>query len=322
MHMFGKILLALLAMLSSITLARAQSAWPDRPIKFIVGVAAGGGVDLNARILGDRLNKQLSQPVLIENQGGGGGAIAARAVANAAPDGYTFLFAAPGHAALPFMHKQPPYDPIRDFVPVSLVTKFPLVMVVNPNVKAKNLTEFIDLLKREPGVHTFGSSGVGGSSHIPAEMFVRQAGVQMTHVPFRGNGPSSAALLGGQIDMIVDGLAPQLGNIADQRVRVLGVTTKDRTPFLPDAPAVSEVLPGYQYPMWVALLAPAKTPKEIVDRMAAEVHKAMQDPVTRKRYADVKVEPVGSNPAEFDAFFREQLKFNEDVIRSANIQQD
>jgi tripartite-type tricarboxylate transporter receptor subunit TctC len=320
--MFGRIALTLFAMLSSITLGQAQSTWPDRPIRFIVGVAAGGGVDLNARILGDRLNKQLSQPVLIENQGGGGGAIAARAVANAAPDGYTFLFAAPGHAALPYMHKQPPYDPIRDFVPVTLVTKFPLVMVVNPNVKAKNLTEFIDLLKREPGVHTFGSSGVGGSSHIPAEMFVRQAGVQMTHVPFRGNGPSSAALLGGQIDMIVDGLAPQLGNIAEHRVRVLGVTTKERTPFLPDAPAVSEVLPGYQYPMWVALLAPAKTPKEIVDRMAAEVHKAMQDPVTRKRYADVKVEPVGSTPAEFDAFFREQLKFNEDVIRSANIQQD
>jgi tripartite-type tricarboxylate transporter receptor subunit TctC len=205
---------------------------------------------------------------------------------------------------------------------VTLVTKFPLVMVVNPNVKAKNLTEFIDLLKREPGMHTFGSSGVGGSSHIPAEMFVRQAGVQMTHVPFRGNGPSSAALLGGQIDMIVDGLAPQLGNIADQRVRVLGVSTKERTPFLPDAPAISEVLPGYQYPMWVALLAPAKTPKAIVDRMAAEVNKAMQDPVTRKRYADVKVEPVGSNPAEFDTFFREQLKFNEDIIRSANIQQD
>ena len=320
--MFGRIALTLFAMLSSITLGQAQGAWPDRPIKFIVGVAAGGGVDLNARILGDRLNKQLSQPARIVNQGGGGGAIAARAGAIAAPVGYTFLFAAPGHAALPFMHKQPPYDPIRDFVPVTLVTKFPLVMVVNPNVKAKNLTEFIDLLKREPGVHTFGSSGVGGSSHIPAEMFVRQAGVQMPHVPFRGNGPSSAALLGGQIDMIVDGLAPQLGNIADQRVRVLGVSTKERTPFLPEAPAIAEVLPGYQYPMWVALLAPAKTPKEIVDRMAAEVHKAMQDPVTRKRYADVKVEPVGSTPAEFDAFFREQLKFNEAVIRSANIQQD
>ena len=302
--------------------AQAQSNWPDRPIKFIVHVAAGGGVDLNARILGDRLSKQLSQPVLIENQGGGGGAIAARAVANAAPDGYTFLFAGPGHAAVPFMHKVPPYDPIKDFAPVSLVTKFPLVMVINPNIPANNLAEYIALLKAEPGKHTFGSSGVGGSSHIPAEMFVRQAGVQMIHVPFRGNGPSSAALLGGQIDMIVDGLAAQVGNIADGRVRLLGVTTKERTPLLPGVPAVSETLPGYQFPMWVALFAPAKTPKEIVERMAAEVHKAMQDEVTQKRYAQVKVEPVGSTPAEFDAFFREQLKFNEDIIRAANIQQD
>ncbi len=316
--------LATIAALASIaaTPAGAQANWPDRPIKFIVPVAAGGGVDLNARIVADRLSKQLPQPVLIENQGGGGGAIGARTVAKAEPDGYTFLFAAPGNAAVPFMHKVPPYDPIKDFVPVSLVTTFPLVMVINPNVPAKNLTEFIDLLKREPGKHTFGSSGVGGSSHIPAEMFVRQAGVQMIHVPYRGNGPSSAALIAGQIDMIIDGLAPQLGNIAEHRVRVLGVTTKGRTPFLPDAPAVSETLPGYQYPMWVGLLAPAKTPKEIVDRMAAEVHKAMQDPVTAKRYADVKVEPVGSTPAAFDTFFREQLKFNEDIIKAAHIQQD
>ena len=122
--------------------------------------------------------------------------------------------------------------------------------------------------------------------------------------------------------MIIDGLAPQLGNIADGRVRVLGVTTKERTPFLPDAPAVSEILPGYQFPMWVALFAPAKTPKAIVDRMAAEVAKAMQDPVTRQRYATVKVDAVGSTPEEFDKFFREQLKFNEDVIKAANIQQD
>jgi tripartite-type tricarboxylate transporter receptor subunit TctC len=296
MIMLRKPLIAVVAMLSSIAAAQAQgtaqATWPDRPIKFIVHVAAGGGVDLNARILADRLNQQLPQRVLIENMGGGGGTIAARQVANSAPDGYTFLFAGPGHAAAPFLQKQPAYDPIKDFVPVTLVTKFPLVMVI------------------------------GGSSHIPAEAFAKRAGVQMTHVPFRGNGPSSAALLGGQIDMIVDGLAPQLGNIAEGRVRVLGVTTAERTPFLPDVPAISEALPGFQFPMWVALFAPAGTPKPIVERLAAEVGKAMQDPVTKKRYADVKVDPVGSSPAAFDAFFREQLKFNEDVIKSAGIQQD
>jgi hypothetical protein len=167
------------------------------------------------------------------------------------------------------MHKQPPFDPIRDFIPVALVTEFPLVVVIKPSLPAGTLAEFIALLKAEPDKHTFGSSGVGGSSRIPAEMFTRQAGVSMIHVPFRGNGPSSAALIGGQIDMIIDGLAPQLGNIADGRVRVLGVTTKSRTLFLPDVPAVSETLPGYQFPMWVGLFAPAKTPKPIAERLHA-----------------------------------------------------
>jgi tripartite-type tricarboxylate transporter receptor subunit TctC len=220
------------------------------------------------------------------------------------------------------MHKQAPYDPINDFIPVSLVTQFPLVVVINPNVPAKDMREFIALLKAEPDKHNFGSSGVGGSSHIPVEMLMHMAGVRMTHVPFRGNGPSSAALLGGQIDLIIDGLAPQLGNIAEKRVRVLGVTTKERTPFLPDAPAVSETLPGYQFPMWVGVFAPAKTPKEIVDKMAAEIAKATRDPTTNKRYTDIKVDAVGSTPEQFNAFFREQLKFNENIIKSANIQQD
>jgi tripartite-type tricarboxylate transporter receptor subunit TctC len=308
---------------SFVTLANADpNNWPDRPIKFVVHVAAGGGVDLMARILADQLSRQLPQRVLVENMGGGGGTIAARAIAKSDPDGYTFLFAGPGHAAQPYVRKQPPYDPIGDFVPVSLVTKFPLVMVINPKVPATTLQGYIALLKAEPEKRAFGSGGVGGSSHIPVEMFMHMAGVKMTHVPFRGNGPSSAAMLGGQIDMIIDGLAPQLGNIAEKRVRVLGVTTKTRTPFLPDVPALAEVLPGYEFPMWVAIFAPAKTPKPIVDKLAAEVGKAVKDPVTAKRYQDVKVEAVGSTSEELDAFFRQQLKFNADIIKSANIQID
>ena len=299
--------------------AAAQDVWPSRPLKFVVHVAAGGGVDLMARILADGLSQQLPQRVLIENMGGGGGSIAARAVAKAEPDGYTFLFAGPGHAAVPAMHKQPPYDPINDFAPVSLVTQFPLVIVIRPSLPAKSLSEFIALLKANPGKHTFGSSGVGGSSHIPVELFKHLAGVDMTHVPFRGGSQSSAALFGGQIDLIIDGLAPQLGNIADGRVRVLGVTTRERTPFLPDVPAVAEILPGYEFPMWVAVFAPAKTPRAIISKLAGEIGKAMQDPATKKRYADIKVDAVGSTPEQLDEFFREQLRFNKDIIKRANI---
>jgi len=315
-------ILATTLTLSFVTMAKAQGVWPDRPIKFVVHVAAGGGFDLMARVLADRLSHQLSQPVIVENNGTAAGIVAARQVAKADPDGYTFLFVGPGFASVPFLHKQPPYDPINDFVPVSLITQFPQLLVIKPDLPAKNLSELIALAKSEPGKLTFGSSGIGGAAHIPAEIFMHLAGVKMLHVPFRGGGPASAALLGGQVDMLFDGIAPQQGNIASGRVRALGVTTKERSPLLPDMPAIAETLPGYQFPLWTGLFAPAKTPKAIVDRLAAEIGKAMQDTVTQKRYADVKVEAVGSSPEQFDAFFREQLKFNEDAIKQANIQQD
>jgi tripartite-type tricarboxylate transporter receptor subunit TctC len=316
------VMVAAAAALLSASAVNAQSQWPDRPIKFVVHVAAGGGFDLMARILADRLSRQLPQPIVVENNGSGAGVVAARMVARAEPDGYTFLFVGPGFASVPFLHKQKPYDPTSDFVPVSLVTRFPQLLVIKPSLPAKDLREFIALAKSEPGKLTFGSSGVGGAAHLPAELFMHLANVTMVHVPFRGGGPASAALLGGQIDMLFDGIAPQQGNIDAGRVRALGVTTKERSPLLPDMPAIAEALPGYQFPLWTGLFAPAKTPKPIVDRLGDEIGKAMQDPETRKRYNDVKLEAVGSSPAEFEAFFREQLKFNEDVIKRANIQQE
>jgi tripartite-type tricarboxylate transporter receptor subunit TctC len=322
MRMLGRIVLATFAMLSWTTLAQAQSTWPDRPIKFVVHVAAGGGFDLMARILADRLGRQLPQPIVVENNGSGAGVGAARMVAHAEPDGYTFLFVGPGFASVPFLHKQRPYDPTNDFVPVSLVTRFPQLLVIKPDLPAEDSKEFIALAKSEPGKLTFGSSGVGGAAHLPAELFMHLAGVKMVHVPFRGGGPASAALLGGQIDMLFDGIAPQQGNIAAGRVRALGVTTKERSPLLPDIPAIAEAVPGFQFPLWTGLFAPAKTPKAIIDRLAAEIGKAMHDPATSKRYNDVKLEAIGSSPADFDTFFREQLKFNEDVIKRANIQQE
>ena len=320
--MLGRIAFATFAMLSWATLAQAQSIWPDRPIKFVVHTAAGGGFDLMARILADRLGRQLPQPVVVENNGSGAGVVAARMVSHAEPDGYTFLFVGPGFASVPFLHKQKPYDPTNDFVPVSLVTRFPQLLVIKPDLPAKDMRELIALAKSEPGKLTFGSSGVGGAAHLPAELLMHRAGIKMVPVPFRGGGPASAALLGGQIDMLFDGIAPQQGNIATGRVRALGVTTKERSPLLPDMPAIAEVVPGFQFPLWTGLFAPAKTPKAIIDKLAAEIGKAMTDPATKKRYNDVKLEAIGSSPGDFDTFFREQLKFNEDVIKRANIQQE
>jgi tripartite-type tricarboxylate transporter receptor subunit TctC len=320
--MLRKLAIAATAALALTGAAHAQSNWPDRPIKFVVHVAAGGGFDLMARVLANRLGEQLPQPVIVENNGTAAGIVAARQVAKAEPDGSTFLFVGPGFASVPFLHKQKPYDPIKDFAPVSLITRFPQLLVVRPSLPAKTVAELIALAKAEPGKLNFGSSGIGGAAHLPAELLMHLAGIKMTHVPFRGGGPAAAALLGGQIDMLFDGIAPQQGNIATGRVRALGVTTETRSPLLPDLPAIAETLPGYQFPLWVGLFAPAKTPQPIIDRLAAEIGKAMQDPATRKRYADVKVEPVGSTPQEFDRFFRQQLRFNEDVIKRANIRVD
>ena len=306
--------------LAGIATTAADETWPTRAIKVIVPVAAGGGVDTMARIMAEPLGQRLRQGVVVENMGGAGGVIATNTVAKAEPDGYTFLFDTPGQAAGPFVHKHLAYDPIKDFAAVSLVARFPLVLVINPKVPAQNLAEFVALLKANPGKYTFGSSGVGGSSHIPVELFKHLANVDIMHIPFRGNSESSAALIAGNVDMIIDGIAPQLGNIKEGRVRAIGVTTLERTPFLPDVPTIAELLPGYEYPMWVGVSAPAKAPRDIVDRLSSEIAAAVQAPVTKRRYSDINVEAVGSSPAQFDQFFRQQLAVNKDIITRAHIE--
>ena len=300
---------------------RAWAAYPDKQIHWIVPYPPGGTTDILARLVAQFLSDRLGQQFVIENRAGGGNNIGTDAVVRAAPDGYTVLLVNPANGINTSLYKKLPFNFVTDIAPMAGITRVPNVMEVNPNVPAKTVAEFITYAKANPGKINMASSGIGTSVHLSGELFMAMTGVKMTHVPFRGNGPSSAALLGGQIDLIIDGLAPQLGNIAEHRVRVLGVTTKERTPFLPDAPAVSETLPGYQFPMWVGLFAPAKTPRDIVARMSAEIAKAVRDPATKQRYTEVKVDAVGSTPEEFDKFFREQLKFNEDIIKSANIQQ-
>jgi len=316
---FKRLLFAIAALLSLPGLAFAQDNWPDRPIRFIVTSAAGGGIDLMARILADGLSRQLPKPVIVENNGAAGGLVATRIVAKADPDGYTFLFQGPGYAALPYIHSAPGFDVDKDFASVSLVAKFPLVLITNPALGIKTLPDLIALAKKSPGKYTFGSSGVGGASHIPLEAIKSQAGIDVVHVPFRGSGQTSAALIAGQIDLTIDGLAPQLGNIKSHRVVPLAVSTIERSRQMPDIPTIAETLPGFQYPMWVAVFAPAKTPKSIVDRMAQAINRAVNEAAVKKRFDDLLVEPVGSTPSELDKFVKEQLAFNKTIIEKAHI---
>lgn len=309
----------LVALVIPVGHASAQE-WPDRPIKLLVTSAAGGGIDLMARILADSLGRQLPQRVIVENNGGAGGLIATRMIAKEEPDGYSFLFQGPGHAYLPFLKKNPGYDVRRDFASVSLVTKYPLVLVTKPSLPAKTVAEFIAMVKKEPGKYSYGSSGVGGASHIPLSAFADQAGINMVHVPFRGSGPATAALISNQIDLVIDGLAPQLGHIREGRVQALGVSTRERSPYMPELPAINETVPGFEFPMWVAVFAPAKTPKAIVDKMSAAIAAALKDPKTRKRYEELMVDMVGSTPQELDNFVEEQLNVNKQVIEKIGIE--
>jgi tripartite-type tricarboxylate transporter receptor subunit TctC len=316
---FMRLLFAAVALVSFSNIAFAQDAWPDRPIRFIVTSAAGGGIDLMARILADGLSRQLPKPVIVENNGGAGGLVATRLVAKADADGYTFLFQGPGYAALPYIHKSPGYNVDEDFASVSLVAKYPLVLITNPALGVKTLPEFIALAKKSPGKYTFASSGIGGASHIPLEAIKYQAGIDMVHVPFRGSGQTSAALLAGQIDLTIDGLAPQLGNIKSNRVVPLAVSTAERSPQMPNIPTIAETLPGFQYPMWVAVFAPAKTPKAIVEKISAAINRAVNDPAAKKRFEELVVDPIGSTPSELDKFVKEQLAFNKKIIEQAGI---
>lgn len=319
MRVTRRVFLAAAALLNPTTFALGQDAWPDRPIRLIVTSAAGGGIDLMARILADGLSRQLPKPVVVENNGGAGGLVATRLVVNADPDGYTFLFQGPGYAALPYIHSAPGYDVDKDFASVSLVAKFPLVLITNPSLGVKTLPEFIALAKKSPGKYTFGSSGIGGASHIPLEAIKYQAGLDMVHIPFKGSGETSTALMSGQIDLTIDGLAPQFGNIKSGRVVPLAVSTLERAKQLPDVQTIAETLPGFQYPMWVAVFAPAKTSKAIVDKMSDAIHKAVNDPVAQKRFTDLAVDAVGSSPAELDKFVKMQLAFNKAIIEKAKI---
>jgi tripartite-type tricarboxylate transporter receptor subunit TctC len=300
--------------------ASAQEEWPSRPIRLIVPVSVGGGHDLMARTLAFGLSQQLPQRAIVENVTGAGGLRATREVARSDPDGYTLLFTGPQHATLPFVYKNPGYDVKADFASVSLVLQYPVVLIISPSSPAKNLGEFIAMIRAAPGKYTFGSSGVGGASHIAVEGFLSRAGLGMVHVPFRGSGETSAALLSGQVDFVVDALATQLGNIREGRVRALALASKERSPALPDLPTVAETFSGFSSPLWAAVVAPAKTPTAIVTKISNAIASALKISEVKKRYEDLLVETVGSSPQELDRFLDEQLSINKGIIEKAHIE--
>jgi tripartite-type tricarboxylate transporter receptor subunit TctC len=293
--------------------------YPTRPITLIVPYAAGGGNDVMARIVADKMGAALGQPIVVENRGGAGGSIATRAVAHAPADGYTLGLGGTGTLAIdPTLYPNVGYDPRKDFAPIGLIATSALVVLVHPSVPAKTIPELIALAKQEPGKLAYASAGVGSGIHLGAELFAYMAGIKLTHVPYKGSAPALTDLLGGHVQIYFSSLPPAIGLVQDGKVRALAVTGPERSKIFPDLPTVAEAaLPGYAAVLHYGIVAPAPTPKPVVDKLAAALGTAIASPDVARKIATDGAEIMGMTPAEYAADIdREEAKWSEVVRRS------
>jgi len=298
--------------------------YPVRPVRFVVPFPPGGNTDILARTLANALTDMWKQQLVIDNRGGAAGGIGTDLVAKSPPDGYTILLGTIGSISInPSIYKNLPYDPLRDLAPVTLMSSNPLVMMVHPSVPAKSVKELIALAKARPQALTYGSGGSGTSTHLAVELFKHMAGIQATHVPYRGAALASPALLGGEVSMLFDNLAPALPHIRSGRVRALAVTSAQRSSVLPEMPTVQESgLPGYEVTGWYGVLAPAGTPPAILSKLHADVVSALKLPEVVTRLRNDGAEPVGSTPAEFVQFIRAETKKWAEVVKISGARVD
>jgi tripartite-type tricarboxylate transporter receptor subunit TctC len=303
--------------------ATAAEPYPSQPIKWVVPFPPGGAMDTMARTLGERLSASMKQPVVIENRAGAGGAIGSGMVAKAAPDGRTMMIVSIGHAVNPSIYPKLPYDATKDFEPVSLVGIVPNLLVAHPSVKANNVKELIALAKAQPGKLTYASAGNGTTVHLAAELFNSMAGVDIMHVPYKGSAPAVTDLMGGQVDIMFDSLSSAKPYVESGRLKALAVTTSKRSSVFPNVPTIAESgLPGYELSGWYAVFVPAKTPRPIVDRLNAELVKALKQPDVRARFAQIGAEPVGSSPQELANTLKTETVRWARVVRERNIKAD
>ena len=286
----------------------AQDTYPSRPIKIIAPVQPGGGVDLVARTIGDRLGKVLGQPIVVENQSGGGGIVGSMATARAAPDGYTLMVGYVGtHGTNPAVRKLP-YDAIKDFTPIAMVGGTPNVLIVPPTLPVKTLAEFVHYAKANPGKLSYGSSGPGTLTHLAMEQLKLAADLDLVHVPYRGIGPAFTDILGGQTQAMFPGLAAALPHIKAGKVRALAVTGLKRHPLLPDVPTFEELgYKGFDGVQWYGIVGPANIPPAIVKRLNDEINRLLESPELRERLSSEALEPVPMSPDEFGRYIRDDI---------------
>ncbi len=296
--------------------------YPTHPIRVIVPFAAGGAADAVARIVGKRVGETLGQTVVVEDRGGGGGVIGTEIVKNADPDGYTLLLGQSGPISInPGIYTKLSYDPEKDFVPISMTTAYPYVLVVNPSLGVKTVAELVALAKRKPGELNYGTAGVGVSNHLCTELFDNEAGIKMTHVPYRGTSLAVADLISGQVQVVFADPVSALSQVKAGALIALAVTSKERSPVAPDVPTIAESgYPGFDAVAWHGFMAPAGTPKPIVDRLNAAIVDALKDPQTAKLIEAQAIQIVGSSPQDFASFIKQDIVLWKGVAQEAKVE--
>jgi tripartite-type tricarboxylate transporter receptor subunit TctC len=303
-------------------LAGAQS-YPVKPVRVILSVPAGATPDVTARLVTPGLANALGQPMVVDNRGGAGGLIGAEIVAKAAPDGYTVFISSPGALTiLPHLRKVP-YDTLKDFTPISLISVGPFVLIIHPSVPAKTVKDLIALAKAQPGKLNYASAGSGVANHLAMELFKQMAGVDITHVPYKGAPQAVTDVLAGHMNMMFNSIAPIVGHIRAGRVRVLGIASAKRSPQLPEVPTISEAgVPGFEAENWFGMFAPAKTPQRIIARLNEAVVKVVRSPDIQSQFAALGADAVGNSPEEFAAFVRRDMERYARVVRISGAKVD
>lgn len=315
--------LALLCLAAAPIVALAQADWPTKPVRIVVPFAAGGTTDLTARVLAEQLTQTFKQTFVVDNKAGAGGNLGATEVAKAAPDGYTFLMGTPGTQAInQFLYAKMPYDTAKDLVPVSFVVRVPNVLMINPQLPVKNIQELIRLAKAQPGKLSYGSPGNGSTGHLSTELFKTQAGIFVTHIPYRGSGPMLQDLMAGQIQMSIDNMPSALPLIQSGKLVALGVTSLQPVAQLPGVPPVATVLPGFSAEAWFVLMAPAGTPQPIIDKLSAEVDHILKKPDVIERFAKLGATPVGGTPKQLGDFIAAETVKWKEVVKTSGAKVD
>jgi len=309
------------ACLFAASTAFAADAYPVRPVRIIVPFAPGGATDIVARLVAQKLNEAWGQTMVVDNRAGAGGNIGGELAARANPDGYT-LFMTSGSivTANQHMYAKMPFSPEKDLVAITNVASGPQAIVVNPSNPAKTLKDFIAMAKAKPKSMTFGSAGVGTQTHLAAENFVYTAGIDVTHVPYKGEGPAVTDLIGGQIHFVTPNLSAAIAHVNSGKLRALAVTSKERSQQLPNVPAVAETLPGFENLGWFGFMVPAGTPKSVIDKVHADTVKALRSPELVKRFSDIGMVPVGNSPQDFARDIKAESARWAKIIKERNLQ--